>query len=84
MREEKPRRTLAEIAAESACVSGRLVCPRCECADFKTYGTNPGHVATFRYKRCRHCGMKMLTSQQPEQLVRVIEENVVDDIDDLL
>ena len=69
----KPRMTLAEMAAQSAKTGGRLVCPRCNCRDFRTYKTTQGYSATFRYKACRHCGHKLFTMQQPEQLVREIE-----------
>ena len=74
----KPPLTLAEMAARSAGTGGRLVCPKCGCADFKTYKTQQGHVSTFRYKACRHCGHKLLTTQPPEQMIRSVE-TVVDD-----
>jgi len=81
----KPRMTLAEMAAESAKTGGRLVCPRCNCTDFKTYNTTQGYAATFRYKACRHCGHKLFTMQQPEQLLREIEtDEPEDDSDDVL
>ncbi len=73
----KPPLTLAEMAARSAGMVGRLVCPKCGCADFRTYKTQQGHVVTFRYKLCRHCGHKLLTQQQPEQMIRDVE-TVVD------
>lgn len=79
--------TLAEMAARSAGTGGRLVCPKCGCADFKTYKTQQGHLSTFRYKACRHCGHKLLTQQPPEQMIRSVEtvvEDVVDDGEDLL
>jgi len=75
---EKPRMTLAEMAARSSGTSGRLVCPKCGCTDFRTYKTQQGHIATFRYKSCRHCGHKLLTQQQPEQMIRSVE-TIVDD-----
>ena len=64
--------TLAEMAARAA-GTGSLACPRCNCADFKTYKTQQGHRATFRYKECRHCGHRVLTTQQPEQVIRDVE-----------
>lgn len=73
--------TLAEMATRATGSSGRLECPRCHCADFRTYGTNHGHVATFRYKQCRHCGAKLITSQQPEQFVRSVDSPDDDDDD---
>lgn len=76
--------SLAEMAARAAGTGGRLVCPKCGCADFRTYKTIPGHVATFRYKLCRHCGHRMLTTQQPEQMVRDVESPEVGaDVDEI-
>ena len=70
--------TLAQMAARAAGQSGRLACPKCGCQDFRTYGTRDGHVQTFRYKACRHCGHKILTAQDPERVIR----DVVSEIDD--
>jgi DNA-directed RNA polymerase subunit RPC12/RpoP len=77
----KPRLTLAEMAAQSAGTNGRLVCPKCNCTDFRTYRTSQGVAATFRYKQCRHCGHKLLTQQPPEQMIRSVE-TVVDHAED--
>lgn len=68
----KPCKTLAEMASLAA-GGGKLACPRCGCADFRTYKTIQGHVATFRYKSCRHCGHRFLTTQAPEQAIRSVE-----------
>lgn len=68
----RPPLTLAEMAAKAA-GAGRLTCTKCGCADFRTYKTIQGHVQTFRYKECRHCGNKFLTTQGPEQALRDIE-----------
>jgi hypothetical protein len=76
---EKPRLTLAEMAARSSGTGGRLVCPECNCRDFRTYRTSQGVAATFRYKQCRHCGHKLLTQQPPEQLIRSVETAVDDE-----
>lgn len=73
--------SLAEMAAKAAGTGGRLVCPKCGCADFKTYKTQQGHVSTFRYKVCRHCGHRFVTSQAPEQAIRDVE-TVVDRVDE--
>lgn len=70
----KPQMSLAEMAAKAAGTSGRLVCPKCGCHDFRTYGTIPGVASTFRYKQCRHCGKKLYTMQQPEQIVRSVDD----------
>lgn len=77
----KPQMSLAEMAARAAGV-GRLACPRCGCRDFRTYKTQQGHVVTFRYRACRHCGHKMLTQQSPEQVVRDVETHDQDIHDD--
>jgi len=77
----KPQMSLAEMAARASGTAGRLVCPKCGCADFKTYKTQQGHQSTFRYKACRHCGHKLLTTQPPEQMIRSVE-TVVDDEED--
>jgi predicted nucleic-acid-binding Zn-ribbon protein len=79
---EKPRMTLAEMAAKSAGCNGRLLCPKCGCADFRTYKTIQGQPSTFRYKQCRHCGHKLMTIQSPEQAIRdVAEEDEIEDDD---
>lgn len=81
----KPQMSLAQMTAKSASANGRLACPTCGCADFKTYGTIPGYPATFRYKRCRHCGWKGVTVQDPERIVRNVEspEPLVPDEDEI-
>ena len=79
---QKPQMTLAEMAAKAA-GTGRLVCPKCGCPDFKTYKTSQGVAATFRYKACRHCGHKLFTMQQAEQAIRSIENEPTADVDDL-
>lgn len=68
--------TLAEMAARAATMAGQvgLACPKCNCRDFRTYKTIPGVAATFRYKACRLCGHKLLTtSQTTERVIREIE-----------
>lgn len=71
--------TLAEMAAQSAKTSGRLICPRCECTDFRTYKTSQGQAVTFRYKACCHCGHKVFTMQPPEQVLRDVETDAEDE-----
>jgi len=81
----KPQMSLAEMAAKAAGTFGRLVCPKCNCTDFRTYKTNQGHTSTFRYKQCRHCGHKLFTMQQPEQIVRSVDDETEGEIEgDLL
>lgn len=79
MKGKKPL-TLAEMANRSAMENGRLMCPRCRCADFRTYGKGQGYVLTQRYKECRNCGCKILTAQEPEKLLRIVKD--VPDADD--
>lgn len=80
MTEERRRMTLAEMAAQSVVGTGRPVCPRCHCADFRTYRTTQGHAATFRYRSCRNCGHKVFTMQPPEQVLRDVESEDTDDL----
>lgn len=77
---EKPEPlTLEEMAARAAAKSAslyRLACPRCGCSDFRTYKTIRGQSATFRYKACRHCGHKLLTTQPAERAIRDVGAEV--------
>ena len=71
--------TLAEMAARAAGSTG-IACPKCNCQDFRTYKTIQGRAVTFRYKACRHCGHKVLTtSQTSERVVRDIEPDAEPD-----
>lgn len=78
----KPPMTLAQMAARAAGQAGRLACPKCNCADFRTYKTIRGHVQTFRYKACRNCGHKMVTTQAPEQAIRDVDGDEVQETED--
>jgi len=72
--------TLAEMAARSAGAASGICCPKCACRDFRTYRTTRGVSSVFRYKACRHCGHKVLTtSQTSERVVRDIEPDVNQD-----
>jgi transcriptional regulator NrdR family protein len=72
MKRKEPM-TLAEMAARAAGVRG-VECPKCACRDFRTYKTIQGAAVVFRYKACRHCGHKLLTtSQTSERVIRDIE-----------
>jgi transposase-like protein len=77
----KPRRTLAEMASASNQVAGGTVCcPRCSCQDFRTYKTDRKQASVFRYKSCRHCGHKILTTTvSQERLIRDIDEADMED-----
>jgi len=80
----RPRMTLAEMAARSALTGGRLVCPRCGCADLRVDKTKKPTSMTYRHRVCRHCGWKCETRQPPEEFIREVEprnrtENDYDD-----
>jgi len=78
MKRKEPM-TLAEMAARAAGATG-IACPKCECRDFRTYKTIQGRAVTFRYKACRHCGHKVLTtSQTSERVVRDVEPDAEPD-----
>lgn len=78
MKRKEPM-TLAEMAAMSAGIRG-IACPKCECRDFRVYKTIQGSAVVFRYKACRHCGHKILTtSQTSERVIRDIEADSDDE-----
>ena len=70
------RKSLEEMMAESAGDSSEAVkCPKCHCRDFRVYATTHGKEATFRWKKCRHCGHKIVTSTlTSEKIVRDVAE----------
>lgn len=82
MKNAKVGRTLQEMAADAARgTDGALSCPKCGCRDFRVYKTERGSEATFRYKACRHCGTKLLTTSKViERIVHEVTPN--DDADD--
>lgn len=74
---------MQEMAADAARGrDGTISCPKCHCGDFRVYKTERGHESTFRYKACRHCGTKVLTTSKVVE--RIIHEvvNKEDDQDD--
>jgi DNA-directed RNA polymerase subunit RPC12/RpoP len=74
MKRKEPM-TLAEMAARAASTTSGIACPKCNCRDFRTYKTTRGVTSVFRYKACRHCGHKVLTtSQTSERVIRDIEQ----------
>jgi len=57
-----------------------VFCPRCGCGHLKTYGTMPLTTGSRqRYKRCRNCKTRFLTSQPPERIVREVESKEDED-----
>jgi len=81
----KEPKSLQEMAAEAAAPKGgKLECPKCGCHHFETYKTIQGQSAKFRYKACRHCGHKVLTStHSSERIVRDISPPETDADEDL-
>lgn len=85
--ESKPARSLSEMAASSnQAEHGSVCCPKCNCSDFRTYKTDRKQSAVFRYKSCRHCGHKILTTTvSHERLIRDIDSSdEAEDEDDLI
>lgn len=75
-RKEGREASLSELAA-TAQSGGGIECPTCGCRDFRAYRTNryESTSITFRYKQCRHCGHKVLTSTESrERIVRNIDD----------
>ena len=74
----KPSRTLQEMAAASN--GGGLKCPNCGCQNFKTYGGSRGERVVVRYKSCRHCGHRILTSTESrERIIRDVNPHEKED-----
>lgn len=70
--------TLAEMAERAIAMNGQagVACPKCNCRDFRTYKTIPSVTSVFRYKACRLCGHKILTtSQTNERVIREIQKD---------
>ena len=75
----KAPRTLADMAAESNSRQG-LQCPKCGCCNFATYRTQQQIATVVRYKSCRNCGHRILTSTQSvERIVRDVDARDSDD-----
>ena len=75
----KEPRTLSEMASDA--VGTGLLCPKCQCQNFKVYGSAPGKAVVFRYKQCRNCGHRILTStESKERIVRDVSPH--DSLDD--
>jgi hypothetical protein len=68
MTDTPARKTLAEWKAE-ANGAASASCPKCGCehflADSEVYKTyhKPGVMLPSRYRRCRHCGFKVVTQE---------------------
>lgn len=60
---ERPRKTLAQMAAEAQQESnqGKIECPHCGCQDFRTTNTKVVDGFRKRLRRCRHCGYPLNT-----------------------
>lgn len=60
----KERKTLAQMAAETAEANGGskgIACPRCGCVDMRVQHTTRGDGLVVRYRKCRHCGANRST-----------------------
>lgn len=80
MTDKRPR-SLEEMAADAAKGnSGNVVCPKCGCCDFRVYGHAPSQSVTIRYKCCRHCGHRVVTSTiETERIVRDVNPHSDDE-----
>jgi len=78
----RPRMTLAEMAAQSAGTGGRLVCPKCGCADFRANNTRRSGSSVYRYRNCRHCGASFVTSQSEERILRPVDDTAFTDVNE--
>ena len=66
-------RTLQEMALGTNKTAG-LRCPKCNCQNFETYKTQSQSASVVRYKACRNCGHRILTSTQSvERIVRDVD-----------
>lgn len=51
-----------------------VICPSCGCGHLDRYGGSELPTGTLRrYRQCRNCGKKWLSSQPPEKIVREVE-----------
>ena len=55
---------MAELAAVGSDSKKGLVCPICECRDFRVYYTRPKDGAIMRRRVCRHCGRLVTTFEK--------------------
>lgn len=76
---QTPQRSLAEMARD-ALGSGRVCCPKCACEHLDVYRTTQGQSSTFRYKACRNCGHRILTTTQTAE--RIVRDVSVDESSD--
>lgn len=68
------RKKLGDLQAEAMTGDG-IQCPQCHCRDFRTYRTAQGLTCVVRYKLCRHCGHKVITSTEKpaERIIRDVK-----------
>ena len=78
----KEPRSLAEMFADSN-AGGGLKCPKCHCNNFETYKTQTQTTSVVRYKTCRNCGHKIITSTKSlERIVRDVDVRGDDESDE--
>jgi len=61
---EKPRKTLAEMAGETAKIEGGsrgIACRECGCRDLRVETTRRQDGLILRYRKCRNCGAHRAT-----------------------
>lgn len=61
-KESKPRKSLSQMAIEAG--SG-IVCPQCECRDFRVTNVWTSGGSRKRLRRCRNCGTPITTLELP-------------------
>jgi DNA-directed RNA polymerase subunit RPC12/RpoP len=76
---DEARKTLAEMAMQALEIEVKagsgISCPTCGCRDLRVYRSSQGHAVMVRYKQCRHCGRKILTSTESvETILRDVEK----------
>ncbi|GAG04749.1 unnamed protein product [marine sediment metagenome] len=68
------RKNLSELQEAATHSDTGIICPACHCRDFRTYGVTQGQSVAVRYKSCRNCGHRILTSTQTqEHIIRDVE-----------
>lgn len=57
-----------------------LVCPHCGCGHLENYRTSGLPTGSVRrYRQCRNCGKKWVSTQPPEKIVREVESKPDED-----
>ena len=67
------RPTLQELASGGG--DDGVICPKCGCRHMLAENTHRMRQRTYRYRRCRNCGNKVLTR---EEIVRDVRQKETD------